>query len=102
MFSGGVGQVESTASVVAPTHELDSDLVASGVDQLINLQTQAAVFGCQTAQETQDLVSYTALVSLIKITTKTYHFTWIILDNKDNSSLIIWGRMTQLYCERPQ
>lgn len=29
MFSGGVGQVESTSPVVGPTHELDSDLVAS-------------------------------------------------------------------------
>lgn len=29
MLSGGVGQVESTSPVVGPTHELDSDLVAS-------------------------------------------------------------------------
>lgn len=29
MFSGGVGQVEATSPVVGPTHELDSDLVAS-------------------------------------------------------------------------
>lgn len=28
VFCGGVGQVESTATVVGPTHELDSDLVA--------------------------------------------------------------------------
>lgn len=28
MFCGGVGQVESMATVVGPTHELDSDLVA--------------------------------------------------------------------------
>lgn len=28
VLSGGVGQVESMATVVGPTHELDSDLVA--------------------------------------------------------------------------
>lgn len=28
VLCGGVGQVESTATVVGPTHELDSDLVA--------------------------------------------------------------------------
>lgn len=27
VFCGGVGQVESMATVVGPTHELDSDLV---------------------------------------------------------------------------
>lgn len=37
------------SSVVGPTHELDSDLVAGGIDQLLMLQTQAAVLRCYTA-----------------------------------------------------
>lgn len=50
MFSGGVGQVESTSCDVGPTHELDRDLVASGLDKLFHLQTQTAVLHCCTAQ----------------------------------------------------
>ncbi len=50
MLSGGVGQVESTSTVVGPTHELDSDLIASGLDQLSDLQTQTAVFHCLTEE----------------------------------------------------
>lgn len=52
VFSGGVGQVESTSSVVGPTHELDSDLVAVGIDQLLSLQTQTTVLRCYTAHVT--------------------------------------------------
>lgn len=46
VFGGGVGQVEATAAVVRPAHELDRDPAAGGVDQLLHLQTQAAVFCC--------------------------------------------------------
>lgn len=49
VFSGGVGQAESTSSVVGPAHKLDSDLVASGIDQLFSLQSQTAVLRCYTA-----------------------------------------------------
>lgn len=43
VFGGGVGQVESTSGVVGPAHELDGDLVASGLDQLLDLQVQSTV-----------------------------------------------------------
>lgn len=49
MFSGGVGQVESTSPVVGPTHELDSDLVASWLDEPVELQAQTAVLLWYTA-----------------------------------------------------
>lgn len=50
VLSGGVWQVESTSTAVGPTHELDSDLIASGLDQLVDIQTQTAVFHCWTVQ----------------------------------------------------
>ena len=46
VFSGGVGQVESMSSVMGPTHELDSDPVAGGIDEIFDFQTQTAVFHC--------------------------------------------------------
>lgn len=46
VFSGGVGKVEAASTVVDPTHELDGDLVASGLNQLVHLQPQTAVLDC--------------------------------------------------------
>jgi len=51
MLGGGVRQVESTSGAVCPAHELDSDLVGRGLNQLVNLQAQTAVLHCSTAAE---------------------------------------------------
>lgn len=50
MFCGGVGQVESTSSVVGPAHELDGDPVAGGLDGFFHFQIQTAVLHCCTEE----------------------------------------------------
>lgn len=51
VFGGGVGQVEATSALMVPTHELDSDLVSSGLNQLFDLHTSPAVFHCEMRRE---------------------------------------------------